>query len=728
MLASVVQAGPLNSKSERRPTELVPPAYVPFTREVEETTVRFSAYHNNEGEVRLEVWRARSSSTGDYVLIRSELAKEIGVVDAGLQPRTTYYYKFRAVSATDTSAFSSDIVVATTYSVNYPPDVEVFTGDTYDIDFAITDRSYNDVAYRLYLEGQSVAIDTWYALDSGTTYYTSSFLEVPAKVYNYYIEADVQGEGWPTIVIKQFSASRPINTPYFDSAPPPENLCGAKVLLQFVNPNDNLVTDIELYRATAESGPYSLIATLPDDTYYVDASVAPRKTYYYKLRAVNEYGASEFSEVVAKETATDWYEPTFTATVLADGTVDVTLVHNSYVNVVYSIGRLAANEDDLILTSNLETSDSGHVYTFHDTSVKAGKLYEYHLDGYQLPILCENWPGGDGDYNIAEVVVTTPADDYTISGFTLVDPVTNQDIGPLSNGALFEANLLPNIRANVGSKVKSVIFFLNNKRRTDNGPPLFTYWPAQNGDYDPGVWLPTTYNLKATAYSEKNGGGIAGTTLEINFQILASVHLDSLVLIDPVTNQPIRRLINFDTVDASLNANIRAYTSSNAKCVTFFLNNVRRTDNGPPVFTYFPLGTGGLSTPGQYLLKSTASTEKNGGGLVGYTFYTNFTVVCSTCATQALAAEDESNETKISLYPNPVVSASRLQINAPASSTVRAQLYDQFGSPIGSLIDTTIDTSGEYQLPMNELRLKKGTYIFVVKVDGTRTVKRFVVE
>ncbi len=291
--------------------------------------------------------------------------------------------------------------------------------------------------------------------------------------------------------------------------------------------------------------------------------VHPRQTHYYRARGTNAAHDvfSDWSTVISRRVESDWYDPTFTVTVREDRTVDIKLVIRTYVNAVYGITRLS--NDDGTIVSGLETSDSAAVYTFHDTAVEAGNSYQYVLSAYQSPILCVAWPGGgDRDIEIAWVTVTIPPDDYTIAGFTLVDPVTDQDIGPLNNGAYFEANQLPNIRANVGPNVKSVIFFLNNKRRTDNGPPLFTYWPAGNGDYGPGVWSPTTYNLKATAYSEKNGKGIKGTTLDINFQIKASVHLDSLVLIDPVTNQPIRRLINFDTVDASLNANIRAYTST----------------------------------------------------------------------------------------------------------------------------------------------------------------------
>jgi hypothetical protein len=623
-------------------------------------------------------------------------------------------------------------IEAVAYAAWHAPVLEV--SDVYpdQIDLVFTDNSYDDVSYSLsrLKEGS----ETWEWLydfeapDSGSVTHLPDGPLTPGTLYSYSISVTLEN-GNSLADVAMASATTGLEPPIiaYDNMHMYE--CGSEIPIVIDYPDSAPYT--EVYRSNSANGPWELLETLSPGIRNVVFDVSPRQTHFFRARGTNAAHDvfSDWSNVISRHVESDYYAPNFTATVLADGTVDVTLVHNSYVNIVYGISKITVNEDFVVITSQLAMSDSAGVYTFHDTDVEAGKTYVYLLDGYQSPILCVGWPGGgDMDTNLAEVEVTIPPDDYTIAGFTLVDPVTDQDIGPLTNGALFEANLLPNIRANVGPDVKSVIFFLNNKRRTDNGPPLFTYFPAQNdGDYEPGVWLPTTYNLKATAYSEKNGKGIKGTTLEINFQILASVHLDSLVLIDPVTNAPIRRLRNFDTVDASLNANIRAYTSDNAKCVTFFLNNKRRTDNGPPVFTYFALGTGGLSVPGQYLLKSTASTEKNGGGLVGYTFYTNFTVTCSACATPLLA-ENDTDESTISLYPNPIGNQSRLLISAPVASVINVQVYDQFGTPFGRQIDATVDVSGKYQLPLKELPLNKGAYILSVKIDGVRTVKRFVVE
>lgn len=613
----------------------------------------------------------------------------------------------------------------------YAPGLEVSNLYFEQIDLLFTDNSYADVSYSLSRQVEGSV--TWEYLydfnlpDSGSVL-TLTDNVLPGTSYNYSIAVTLE-DGTTLSDVAMVSATSPLEPPMIEYDDMYMYDCGSEIPIQV----DFIYTGAytEIYHALSASGPWHLETTLPPGTRNALFDVSPRQTHYFRARGTNAAHDtfSDWSNVISRHVESDWYDPTFTVTVLPDRTVEIKLVMRTFVNAQYGITRMG-DDDSFSVVSGLETSDSAAVYTFHDTTVQAGKGYEYILNAYQVPILCVGWPGGgDRDPDIARVYVTIPPDDYTISGFTLVDPATDEDIGPLTNNLQFEANLLPNIRANVGPHVKSVIFFLNNKRRTDNGPPLFTYFPANNitGDYEPGVWLPGNYTLEATAYSEKNGKGIKGTTLEIFFQVLPSVHLDSLVLIDPVTNAPIRRLRNFDTVDASLNANIRAYTSSNAKCVTFFLNNKRRTDNGPPEFTYFALGSGGLSVPGQYLLKSTASTEKNGGGFVGYTFHTNFTVV-GPAPTSPMLARAETEETAVALYPNPVASTSRLQVSGAPASKVSVQVYDQFGAPVGRQIDATVDAKGEYQLPLNELQLKKGAYILNVKVDGARMIKRFVVE
>jgi len=50
-----------------------------------------------------------------------------------------------------------------------------------------------------------------------------------------------------------------------------------------------------IYRSTNENGKYSLIGT-STSTFFTDTGLAEATTYYYKIRAINDYGSSEFSD------------------------------------------------------------------------------------------------------------------------------------------------------------------------------------------------------------------------------------------------------------------------------------------------------------------------------------------------------------------------------------------------------------------------------------------------
>ncbi|HEU4554095.1 MAG TPA: putative Ig domain-containing protein, partial [Chitinophaga sp.] len=56
----------------------------------------------------------------------------------------------------------------------------------------------------------------------------------------------------------------------------------------------------ELYRASSQAGPYTLLATRPaNDTAYTDLGATSGNTWYYLARAINDYGASPFTDTTS---------------------------------------------------------------------------------------------------------------------------------------------------------------------------------------------------------------------------------------------------------------------------------------------------------------------------------------------------------------------------------------------------------------------------------------------
>jgi chitodextrinase len=73
---------------------------------------------------------------------------------------------------------------------------------------------------------------------------------------------------------------------------------------------DNGETDFELYRATASSGPYQIVARVKG-TFAADSiGLVPGKQYYYRAKAVSSNGTSGNSNVATTTTAADIVAPT----------------------------------------------------------------------------------------------------------------------------------------------------------------------------------------------------------------------------------------------------------------------------------------------------------------------------------------------------------------------------------------------------------------------------------
>lgn len=118
------------------------------------------------------------------------------------------------------------------------------------------------------------------------------------------------------------------------------------------------------------------------------------------------------------------------------------------------------------------------------------------------------------------VVDNTPV----LSNLTLVNALTNQDVGTLVNGQVIDLAITPeiNVRANpAGGKVSSVRFGLNNtpNYKTENLAPFAIAGDDQKGDYYNWNITPGTYTISATPYAASNASGTAGGTISITITI-----------------------------------------------------------------------------------------------------------------------------------------------------------------------------------------------------------------
>jgi len=149
---------------------------------------------------------------------------------------------------------------------------------------------------------------------------------------------------------------------------------------------------------------------------------------------------------------------------------------------------------------------------------------------------------------VATAMLATPslAQD-SVSRFVLINADTDQDIGPISDGDVLVLGSLPTanlaIRADtVPATVGSVRFDLDGTVgfRTENAAPYALFGDG-NGNYKAwtGVPLVAAHSLTATPFTNKSGGGIAGTPLTIAFEIVQSPIGNVAPVLAPIGNRTV---------------------------------------------------------------------------------------------------------------------------------------------------------------------------------------------
>jgi hypothetical protein len=164
-------------------------------------------------------------------------------------------------------------------------------------------------------------------------------------------------------------------------------------------------------------------------------------------------------------------------------------------------------------------SGEGVIDGVFDPSVGVG-IYEITYSYIDAETNCENSATQNIEVTQVELLVT---------GFTLVNADTNEDIIELTEGLQISLAELPttnlNIRANTTDDVQSVMLMISgelNRSRKENVAPyaLFGDFPA--GQYNGKTFTTGFYSITAKPYSENQLGGEMGTPKTIDFEIIGA--------------------------------------------------------------------------------------------------------------------------------------------------------------------------------------------------------------
>ncbi len=229
-------------------------------------------------------------------------------------------------------------------------------------------------------------------------------------------------------------------------------------------------TDYGIYRSTAVAGPYVLIY-FSTTTSYIDNSLLPGTTYYYKVAAYNSYGEGAQSSYAS-------------ATTIPDVPIGVTATANSANSITVSWGSVTGASGYYIYRST--TADGTYAQvgnsattSYTDTDLSASTTYYYKIAAYNS--------GGTGDQ----------------SGYVSATTRLN------APGVTAIANSANSITVSWGSVTGATGYYIYRSTTADG-----TYTQVGNSattSYtDIGLSINTTYYYKVAAYNSIGIGNQSG--------------------------------------------------------------------------------------------------------------------------------------------------------------------------------------------------------------------------
>lgn len=334
--------------------------------------------------------------------------------------------------------------------------------------------------------------------------------------------------------------------------------------------------------------------------------------------------------------------------------------------------------------------------------------------------------GGRADIGAAESDI-----ENQITAFTLIDPISDEEKGPLSEGLeidMFDYSTGSlNIRAETNiPAVGSVVFSLNTSENfhTENYVPYAIAGDAV-GNYND-WWQPRSgnYTLIATPYTLAEGQGIAGIPLQVRFKLEdRKPRMLGFTLIDPVTNVEMGSLVGGTIVDmnefSSSSLNIRANTLPDQPgSVVFGLNNIYpvRTEN---LFPYAFAGdnsrdysTSWTPASGNYAIKAAAFTEKNGAGETYGSLSVHFQII------NAEARKGRVLTDEIHIYPNPTSDVLHMTLNNLKSPVIT--IFNELNQVVYTQKLFNLDkyelSLGHLPAGMYSIHLNNGDHISIKKL------------
>lgn len=254
---------------------------------------------DNEDGFKIE----RKEIEGSYAEAGTVSANVAAFSDTTVQPNKTYYYRVRAYNGFGNSNYSGE-VNTTTPPCGTPPsaptNLTASVISTTEVSLSWTDVSDNEDGFKIERKESGGTYSEIKTLSAGTTSYSDTGLS-PNTTYYYRIRAfnsygtsSYSNEASATTKAELSVPAKPTNL--FASASSP-----TEIRLSWTDASDN-EDGFKVERKTSGSSFTEIKILTANSTTYTDTGLTPDTTYYYRVRAYNAAGYSDYSNEASATT------------------------------------------------------------------------------------------------------------------------------------------------------------------------------------------------------------------------------------------------------------------------------------------------------------------------------------------------------------------------------------------------------------------------------------------
>lgn len=237
-------------------------------------------------------------------------ANTVGYVDSAVTPSTSYSYRLYAFNDHGQSGYTNEARVTLPNGSPNPPTAMLATAVApRQVNLSWTDNSEDELGFTLHRRPMGGSEATWITLADSLPTNTVTHIDnnvSPQGAYGYRIQAFNRIQGNPRRLLSAFSNEDTAMTP---NGPPsaPSNLRAAAVSMTQINlqwqDNSNNETEFLVERRNLDGQTFAPIGTVPRNRIsYPDTGLVHSTMYAYRVKALNEVGESEYSNIDSART------------------------------------------------------------------------------------------------------------------------------------------------------------------------------------------------------------------------------------------------------------------------------------------------------------------------------------------------------------------------------------------------------------------------------------------